>query len=419
VQNDRERQLEKERESGGVSSTTFASSGAPGGRQHTLLLIDCGPSMMMKTTKTTTTTLVEEKLSSSSHPSSSSLAPSCGLLRALRGCEKYVLEHVRGVATGRHGRRRTSRDAVGVVLYNTRVRLPVQWNNHNIEGSASQQDKKKKQGKPKRDEDNDDDDEDEEDDDEEEEENDDFLAFRTAPSRTHEFVPLEPPGASTIQRIRAAIQGKIDLAALYGHGDIDAAATFASSSNTSTSVAHSYLDEAVLAATSTVKAHVRKNVMSDSVQTLVFTNNPNPCRPESMLGLRDMVQDLRRLGRGEVTVVPVDDDPLERYGSGSSDDGGGGGGGNNNIGLHMDVMVPTENDEDLEDDLCDRLVRSVARARPKWRRIPLIRPDWRDFSGEKGANGSPSGILLDWYDLVGSTTAPSEKEVDAFTGLYV
>jgi hypothetical protein len=65
------------------------------------------------------------------------------------------------------------------------------------------------------------------------------------------------------------------------------------------------------------------------------------------------------------------------------------------------------------------LVRSVARARPKWRRIPLIRPDWRDFSREKGANGSPSGILLDWYDLVGSTAAPSEKEVDAFTGLYV
>jgi hypothetical protein len=364
------------------------------------------------------------------------------------------------------------KEAVGVMLFNTQKRHPIRWetvpgtwNSRSRRERRSVQSERSPIRRVKRMRDNtcDDDGNDDEGDDDGEEEDyydetdnaqsPDFLPYPTDASTTHELLPLEPPSVSALHKIRAALSGEIDLVSLYGRdgGDNQTDAEpegvvgpLTSSKDQPPRSHHNHLYEALLVATDTIRKHNKDKGTVPRARIWIFTNHPAPCGKEKEVRvvaglLRDLVQDADKLFRCRSIVVwPVDDNPLEEY--------------REQIGMLVAAPLTAaagcvgDNDDDnfCDDDydgLLDQLrwewtrdAASSAAARPKWRRIPLIRPDWNDDpkgEGRPDRNGDsgtcrddssphpPSGILLDWYDLVSRSSPPLEKEVHAYTGQYV
>jgi hypothetical protein len=346
------------------------------------------------------------------------------------------------------------------MLYNTQTRLPIRWDDvpgrwntsarrrkrasdRDRPSSAAPRAKKPRDSGSDAEDDYDDEEEDDEEEEDEEEDDEaqdpDFLPYKTYPSCIHEFIPLEPPSVSAIYKIRAAIDGEIDLVGLYGHKPDDDdgggdSVVDESSKESRHGRSDSHLDDALAEATNAFKKHI-KGKSKDRARLWIFTNNPFACGEDKAAVLQEMVRDAGKVFRcTSIVVWPLDDNPLEEY--------------RETIG--MQVQAPTQpvapggggGDADDDDGLLETMRRewtretaasasspALASARPKWREIPLIRPDWagdpKDGEGcRRGGGGNdapliPGGILLDFYDLVSHATPPAEKEVHAYTGLYV
>ena len=154
---------------------------------HMLILIDCDPVMFTRTTATT------EHGNDPSHATTPALAATpfattTYMNECMKAIQTVVRNKIRTVTIYKAGKR----DGIGILLYNTKYR---QANDDHVATTKARESMA----------DNEDDDEE----DDENDEDDDFLRFasshRTAPTNVHEFLPLEPPGVSTMERIQSSL----------------------------------------------------------------------------------------------------------------------------------------------------------------------------------------------------------------------
>ena len=150
-------------------------SGNGGGTHHILILIDCDPVMFTTTSNATTDT-----------STASTYMNDC-----MKAIQTVVRNKIRTVTIYKAGKR----NGIGIILYNTKYRP-----------GRNEVTTKPQPAKPTAD---DEEDETDEDDDDDNNDDDDLLLFGSSPQtiqmNVHEFVPLEPPGVATMERIQSSL----------------------------------------------------------------------------------------------------------------------------------------------------------------------------------------------------------------------
>jgi hypothetical protein len=299
------------------------------GSEHVLVLLDCGTRMFDK----------------QSNVSTNGDSPLDSVLHAAEG---MVRSKVRATVTMHTGKR----DAFGMLLYNTRYRLPVtgtQQDNTNTNTNKEE---------------------------EEDEENNHYGTAGVYPSTVHEFLPFESPGKSTVQKIREAKHLQDD----YANDDEDEQTT------------KNWLYALNQALEVFQKGQKSKKVKpEDSKQIWIFTNNDNPCRGQAEDFLRVVqtsVTDAQENGI-DIVIWPLDRAVFDYslfY-----------------TGIQASMPLRDDATEDtLEELLQDRMTGQWKKTRRAFA-VPLLLPDWKDHPERPG-------IAMDVYSLIQVGKQPNKGE---------
>lgn len=277
---------------------------------------------------------------------------------ALQAAEQTVRAKIRATVTLRTGQR----DAFGILLYNTCYRTPV------IDESSTTTTTLKT--------------------DEDEEEEEPFAKIQ------HEFLPLQPPGVSTVQKIRQALDDAFlgrqrDLQKEYQPKPTE-------DNKLQTDPLQTALFEAgqIFGSCKYVRK-VKAGDIEDSKQIWIFTTNDNPCEAEALPVVQQAFEDAKDNGI-EIVVWPLPRKTPFDYS------------------LFYDKVqatTPLRNSDSSEATL-EELLGDMLRSWKKYRRafpVPLLLPDWR-------TNQDRPGIALDVYRLIQVGRRPVNLPIHQQTG---
>lgn len=348
------------------------------GAFHCLMLIDCGSPGMFDPCP------VLRDL----HFPDDTVPPMDFVIQAAEGMVRSKIKSTMITKTGK-------RDAFGILLYNTRCRRPVKDGSNEEELSAGVE--------------NDHDDDDDEDG--------DLLvgSLGTRSSTVHEFIPLEPPGVSTVKCLRSVqddpIQGREkSLQKLYAPTKDDEA-----EDSWSENALQTALSRAMDVFQSSKFVHQKKTQVSDTKQIWIFTADDDPCKgkDDTMTVVRTFIADAQDGGidiciwplpYGDVNGLPQKTIQMFDYAKFYDQVG---------------AMTPfrAEDSEDNQQEGAEPidLTAVIEDMQCQWKKtnrsfsLPLLLPNWktdRDFPG----------IFLDVYRLIQVGMKPSKLDVHQETG---
>ena len=152
--------------------------------------MDCDPVMFTPTTKITAASENTYDTNSAMNINTAAIATTY-MNECMKAIQTVIRNKIRTVTIYKAGKR----DGIGILLYNTKYR--------------QDRDDSLTLRPPPKPSTVDEDDENEDDDNDEEDDDDDLLMFGsslpTVPTNVHEFIPLEPPGVSTMERIQSSL----------------------------------------------------------------------------------------------------------------------------------------------------------------------------------------------------------------------
>lgn len=299
---------------------------------------------------------------------------------AMKAICTTLRRHIRTTVTLRTGRR----DSFGIMLYNTKFRVPIGGEN---------------------------DDDNEEEDDEYDVEN--ALSGNDrgdAMSTVHEFLALEPPGTETVMKIKSTLEDEFT-----GTVDFDIEKQYASSEEDRQGEVPLIqgLERAVtrFAESSYVKKP-KAGEIPDDKQIWIVSTDDNPCSESSADYLKKTILDARENGVDlSIWALPkVNGDPFEYdqfYETIEKEP---------DTGDFMFAMPLKEAARGVAPIEAVQLVQSMMEeAQWRWKKtrqafsIPLIMPNWKEDSERPG-------IALDFYRLVQTSKTPLKIPIDDISG---
>lgn len=307
---------------------------------------------------------------------------------ALNTVQDTIRKKIRQVTVHKSGKR----DGIGVLLYNTKYRLPLVWDEQNEiddeRPETANSDKKKQDS-----------------DSEEEEDDDDFVPGMGGPkmSTVHELLPLQPPGIKAVKKLRATQpdiftdEVTLDLVKEYCNQD-DSKNDLG---NDETSVLVPLRDALFEAQKCLMEAKCVKEG-EDRAQIWIVTAKdcPHPNNLDVIPFLQTTVTDLRDRG-WEVVVWPVLP-PTESSPSSSWDESR----------FYDLIGVRTEQQETDDEDL--PWTASVLKKTRRSYRVPLLLPNWKDKDDNQ--DSSAARMVLDLYRLTHDLKIPRGVPIHNQTG---
>lgn len=289
------------------------------------------------------------------------------------------------------------RDSIGILFYNTRFRRPVKNETEGEDTSAGVNNHK----------------DDEEEDDDDDDEYGDLLvgSVGTRASTVHEFIPLEPPGTSTVKSLRSVLDDPIQGRERSLQAEYECTTTNAPvEEGWSENALQSALSRAteVFQSSQFVKKD-NKTQVPDTKQIWIFTTDDDPCQgnDDIMSVLRTFIADAQD-GGIDICIWPlpygnVNDQPQKTIQA-----------------FHfatfyepVGAIVPYRS-SDLDAEPFN-LTAVIDDMQCQWKKtnrsfsIPLLLPNWR-------TNRDFSGIFLDVYRLIQVGRRPLHVHVHQETG---
>ena len=343
---------------------------------HVLLLIDCASSMFVPVHPDPE--FPEERLTS--------------VQFALNTVQDTIRKKIRQVTVHKSGKR----DGIGVLLYNTKYRLPLPRALDGDDDKSEQETPNDDKKKPANESDEEDDDDD-----------DDVIAGVGGPnmSTVHELLPLFPPGIKAVQKLRSTQPDMftdeivLDLAKEYC--DEDDENSLKEEENESSTLVP--LRDALYEAQKCLMDAKCVKEGEDHAQIWIVTANDCPHRNNLAIIplLQNTVADLRQRG-WKVVVWPV----LPSSSEASSWD---------ESKFYNPVGIPTEQQEEDDEEL--PWAASVLKKTRRSYRVPLLLPNWKD-THETQDSSSPN-IVVDLYRLTHDLKIPRGVPIHNQTGKYV
>ena len=331
--------------------------------QHVVLLIDCAPSMFEPVHPDPE--FPDDRLSS--------------MQLALKTVQDTIRKKIRLVTVHKSGKR----DGVGVLLYNTKYRLPL------VRDEDEEEDEDKPEAtaadKKKNDINSDDDDDDD----------DDVVPGMWGPkmSTVHELLPLLPPGIKAIKKLRATepdiITNKatLDLAEEYCNKD-NGNKELGDDENSALT-----LRDALFEAQKCLMDAKCVREGEDRAQIWIVTANDCPHRSnlDVIPIVQTIVTDLRDRG-WEVAVWPVLPPSASSQSSSSWD------------ASHFYDLIGVRTEQQEADDDDSPWTASVLKKTRRSYRVPLLLPNWR--ASDDSQDSSAARIVLDLYRLTHDLKIP-------------
>jgi hypothetical protein len=311
------------------------------------------------------------------------LSPADALFRAIELMVRHKIRTTMVLHTAK-------RDGLGVLLYNTRLRVPIATEATAVVASSNLEKVKSTI------EDDDDDDDD------------DIGMGGNVSTTVHEFIPLQPPGVATVLQIREVQDDLVfdrrrDLQKEYAPvaGDDDDGDDDWNNNSMQNSLLSAILRAMEIFQTSKcVKktAKVGENI-PDVKQIWIFTANDNPCAPEVLRVMQTTIQDAKENGV-EISVWPLPKKGVDGVATLSYFD----------YRQFYDVIQATKPLQHMAEGTYDlQLLQSAWKTVRRAFTLPLLLPDWRE-------NPNRPGIALDVYRLVLPSKIPNKVPVHQSTG---